>query len=382
MTEVDDLDLLLAPGVFPPDSGGPATFAPNIGRSLARRGHSIRVVTNGTAPSGFDTEYPFEVVRISRRESVPLRYADQIRTLVQEIREVQPDLVFSNAFDLQAVTAARVTRTPLLAKIVGDNAWERARRGGLEVDIETFQRRRHGPKFEAFKLLRTLQTRGANHVAVPSAYLRDLVDGWGVSASDISVIYNSLDLDRRSIPESERAERITTVGRLVPWKGIEGIIEAFADVSADAELHIVGDGPERESLERQAAASGRRNDIVFHGRVEHRRVLELVSHSRVFTLNSTYEGLPHVVLEAMACGTPVVASAAGGTPEAVVDAESGCLVDAGDRDALARRIEQLLGDPDLRDELRRGAFEMLSSRFDHETMVDEYERLLLKVVER
>lgn len=382
MTEVDDLDVLLAPGVFPPDSGGPATFAPDIGRSLARRGHTIRVVTNGRAPTGFDSEYPFKVVRIPRGESIPLRYADQIRTLVEEIRDFRPDVVFSNAFDLQAVTAAKVNRTPVLTKIVGDNAWERARRAGLGVDIETFQRRRYGLKFEAFKLLRTFQTRGADYVSVPSAYLRDLVEGWGVPASDISVIYNSLDLERQSVPESERTDRITTVGRLVPWKGIDGIVEAFADVDSDAELHIVGDGPERQTLERQAAESGRRADIVFHGRVEHERVLELVSHSRVFTLNSTYEGLPHVVLEAMACGTPVVASAAGGTPEAVEDGKSGYLVDVGDTDALAHRFDQLLGDLDLREKLRRGAFEMLATRFDHETMVDEYERLLQQVADR
>lgn len=382
MTQVDEMDVLLAPGVFPPDSGGPATFAPDIGSSLVSRGHTVRTVTNGTAPAGFDSDYPFEVVRIPRGENTPLRYARQIRTLVTEIREFDPDIVFTNAFDLQAVTAGRLTGTPVLTKVVGDNAWERARRAGLEDDIETFQRRRYGPKVEALKLLRTLQTRGADHVAVPSEYLRDLVESWGIPASDTSVIYNSLDIEQRSVPESDRMDRITTVGRLVPWKGIGGIIEAFAELERDAELHIIGDGPDRASLERPANESGCRDDIVFHGRVDHERVLDLVSHSRVFTLNSTYEGLPHVVLEALACGTPVVASAAGGTPEAVVDGESGLLVEQGDTAALADRFDRLLNDAGLREELREGGFEMLASRFDHETMVDEYEQLLQQVADK
>lgn len=379
MTQVDKIDILLAPGVFPPDSGGPATFAPDIGRSLVSRGHTVRTVTNGTAPSGFDSEYPFDVVRIPRGENTPLRYARQIRTLVTEIRDFEPDIVFTNAFDLQAVTAGRLTGTPVLTKVVGDNAWERTRRAGLKENIETFQGQRYGPKVEILKLLRTLQTRGADHVAVPSEYLRNLVESWGIPASRTSVIYNSLDIERRSVPIPKRADRISTVGRLVPWKGIDGIIEAFSELDRDAELHIIGDGPERESLERQAAESGRGTDIVFHGRVDHDQVLELVSHSRVFALNSTYEGLPHVVLEAMACGTPVVASAAGGTPEAVIDGESGYLVDPGDASALADYFGQLLGNPRLREEFRNGGFEILASRFNHDKMVEEYERLLQRI---
>lgn len=375
------LDVLLAPGVFPPDSGGPATFAPTIARALTDREHTIRVVTNGNAPDGFDERYSFSVVRIPRGENVPLRYVRQFGTLVSELRSFDPDVALVNAFDLQAVTAARVTGVPVVTKIVGDNAWERARRAGITDDVETFQQRAYGPKIEALKRIRTFQTRAANHVVVPSEYLRNLVVSWGVPRERTTVIYNAVDVDPPTVPREERGDRVVTVGRLVPWKGVDGLIDAIVELDEDGlELHVVGDGPERESLGRYAERRDVRDRIVFHGRVKHERVLDLVANSYLFALNSTYEGLPHVVLEAMACGTPVVASNAGGTPEAVIDGETGVLVEQGNARAFVKATRQLATDESLWTRLRENAFTQLDERFDHDTMVSAYEQTLHDLV--
>ncbi|AUG47893.1 hypothetical protein BVU17_10330 [Haloarcula taiwanensis] len=377
----ESVSVLLAPGIFPPDSGGPATFVSSLGRELVNRGHSVRVVTNGRASSGFDDRFPFKVVRIPRGDSVVFRYARQIRTLVAELRSYEPDVMLVNAFDLQAITAGRIVGVPTVSKIVGDAAWERARRSGETCnDIETFQQFTFNPKLEGWKLLRTAPVRLADHVAVPSKFLRSLVTGWGVAPDRTSVIYNAIDIERPSITDSDRPPRIVTVGRLVPWKGIGGIVDAFerADVP-DAELHVIGDGPERDTLEAHADKRGVSEQVVFHGRIPHERVLDIVSRSRVFALNSTYEGLPHVVLEAMACGTPVVASAVCGTPEAITDGEDGFLVEQDDIEAFSERFEQLLSNSSLRSQLRTQAYKRLESQFEHEQMVAEYETLLRKV---
>ena len=375
--------LLIAPGVYPPDSGGPATFVPQIASALSERGHVIRVVTNGTALEGYDEGKQFSVVRIPRADNIVRRYSRQIKTLVKEIRSFQPDLVLSNAFDLQAVTAAKIVGVPVATKVVGDNAWERARRGGGVSDtIDTFQDSRYGPKIEFFRLLRTLQTRGADHVIVPSNYLKSLVSAWGVTKSDVSVVYNAIQIDPPVVPDANRTQRIVTVGRLVSWKGIGDLITALertADNYPDAELHIVGDGPRRRSLKRQAERASAADRIRFHGRLEYNRVLDLMAQSRVFALNSTYEGLPHVVLEAMACGTPVVASAVGGTPETITDGESGFLVEQGDIEVFSDRFGRLLGDPELRQSVRSNATELLETKFDHESMVSKYERLFRRL---
>lgn len=376
---MSELDILITPGIFPPDSGGPATFASDIAEALTKRGNRVRVVTNGTAASSYDVGRSYDVVRIRRGDSVPLRYIRQIWTVISEIQDFDPDIVFSNAFDFQAVTASRLTKTPTIVKVVGDNAWERARRGDINDDIKTFQQKRYKPRVEVLKLLRTLQTRGADRVVVPSKYLQEIVKRWGVSESATNVIYNALDLRRRTVPVSERADRIITIGRLVPWKGISGIIDAFAQLDYTAELHIVGDGPNRVALEQHASRTDQRDKIYFHGQIEHQQVLEFLANSKVFTLNSTYEGLPHVVLEAMACGTPVIASAAGGTPEAIVDKKNGYLVEPGDAAAIADRCERLLKQTKLQVSFRDAGFELLDKRFNHTSMLNQYERLLHEV---
>lgn len=367
--------ILLAPGVFPPDSGGPATFATDIGTALVERGHDVRVVTNGTSNPGFDDRFPFEVVRVPRRGNIVARYANQFWCLFREIRGFDPDAVLSNAFDLQTVPVARLLGVPVATKIVGDNAWERSRRAGLTDGIDTFQRKRYGPKITFLKLLRTGQTRAAHRVLVPSEYLKSVVVQWGVSPADIGVIYNSLDLDVPDVPLADRARRIVTVGRLVNWKGVEGLVEAFDALAADdpaVELHVVGDGPQRDALETAAADTTAPERVVFHGRVSHEEVLGIVAHSRVFALNSTYEGLPHVALEAMSCGTPTVLSNAGGSPEVVENGQSGYVVEQNDVDAFVERFETLLDDDETWRATQAAAYERLDDRFDASEMVDEY----------
>lgn len=376
---------MLAPGVFPPDSGGPATFAPHLASALADRDHTVEVVTNGTVEAGYDDRYPFEVVRVPKGGSAPRRYARQILALNKAVRRFDPDVVLANAFDLQTVAATLPTDAPVVTKVVGDNAWERARRAGIvDDDIETFQEHWYSPKVTFLKLLRTIQTRGVDHVVVPSEYLRELVIDWGVPRERTSVIYNAVDVDPPDVDEADRNPWVTTVGRLVDWKGIEGVVEAFAEMDdrpADAELHIVGNGPKRETLEGQVAATDCEDSVVFHSRVPHDEVLQILSQSQVFALNSTYEGLPHVVLEAMACGTPVVASKAGGTVETITDGKSGFLVDQGATGAFSDRFEQLLNDDALRQSFREEAYALLDHRFKFDSMVTAYEQLLADLEE-
>lgn len=294
--------------------------------------------------------------------------------------------MLSNAFDLQTALAAIGIDIPVITKIVGDYAWERARRNStITDDLDTFQTETHSRRIQCYKRLRTFQTRRMDHVVVPSEYLRDIVTGWGIPEDQTSVIYNAIDIDAPTIPKSDCKERIITVGRLVNWKGIDGIIDAFTSLAtkrSNLECHIVGDGPKREALEQHAANTTVGNRIVFHGRVAHDRVLKLVANSRAFVLNSTYEGLPHVVLEAMAGGTPVVASAAGGTPEVVTDEQTGLLVDPTDTAALTAAIERVLDDGSLRSRLRTNAYAQLDEQFDHDRMIDEYESLLTRIARR
>lgn len=381
----DSLDLVLAPGIFPPDSGGPATFAVTLGTRLLARGHEVTVITTGTAPEGFDADYPFEVVRLPRDDFLPVKYIRQLGRLVRELRVREPDVVLTNAFELQGVTAARLAGVPVVSKIVGDRAWERARyRHGITDHIETFQTRNYGLRISAYKLLRTLPVRHATHIVTPSEYLREIVCSWGVDEANTSVIYNSIDPETAPRTLEEREPRIVTVGRLTDWKGIDGVIEAFETVAAErpaAELSIIGDGPKRSELETIAEETTAADRITFHGRVPHTDVLDIMSKSSVFVLNSDYEGLPHVVLEAMACRTPAVVSNEGGNTEVVRDGETGFIVHQGDVNAIADRIHRFLANENLVEQFGAAGRALLEQKFSLGQMTDEYESLLSEYAE-
>lgn len=376
------MKVILCAGIFPPESGGPATFVPQLAESLVERGHDVRVVTNGRPAETIDSQFPFEVIRVLPGNSSLYRYLRQVSTVVRSIRQFDADVVFTNAMDWQGVLAAKLTCRPVVIKIVGDLAWQRCRRNrGLTDDIETFEQTTYSKSIEALKLLRTKQSQWATEVIVPSNYLRDLVSDWGVDSESISVTYNSIESRDQILDYSERKQRIVTVGRLVNWKGVGDLIHSFDRIAAEypsLEFHVVGNGPERERLERIADNVSATDRITFHGRVPHETVLDLLSESLLFALNSTYEGLPHVVLEAMSCGTPSVISDAGGNPEVVTNGENGYLCRQGSSSAFADRFEDLLTDEQTWREFQKNGLKRVETTFDYERMVDEYERTLVE----
>jgi glycosyltransferase involved in cell wall biosynthesis len=259
-------------------------------------------------------------------------------------------------------------------KVVGDLAWEHAtNRGWVADSFETFQRRRYNLRVEALKSLRAWWLRRADQVIVPSRYLARWVVNWGLPEKRISVIYNAVVLptvlpideqcDTTSSVRSNSSQpliplsapfKIITVGRLVPWKQIDKLLEAIVGCEP-AGLVIVGEGPERPSLQALAQTLGVSDRIYFAGARDKPETIALMQACDLFVLNSTYEGLPHVILEAMSLGLPVVATSVGGTPEIVRDGENGRLVSPGATDVLQDILLKLAIAEDERCRLAKGA---------------------------
>jgi glycosyltransferase involved in cell wall biosynthesis len=144
------------------------------------------------------------------------------------------------------------------------------------------------------------------------------------------------------------------VGRLSPEKGLETLLEAWESVEG-VPLRIVGDGPLRSSLERQAAATGVR-DVEFVGRRSRQEVMEHLGEARFLVLPSLcYEGYPLAVVEAFARGIPVIASRRGGLRSIVADGRTGLLVQPGSASEFASAVRLLWSDTSLLETLRRGA---------------------------
>jgi glycosyltransferase involved in cell wall biosynthesis len=225
-------------------------------------------------------------------------------------------------------------------------------------------------------------------VMVVSANVRDFcISHIGLPAEKLVVIYNGVDLpqDRLAPREKARAELdlplrapvVGAVSRLDPVKGVEVLLRAIAWVE-DAHLAIVGDGPERASLAALVDDLGLSDRVHWAG--QRRDAPHLLSAFDLFVQPSLHEGLPNAVLEAMAAGLPVVATAVGGTSEVVIDEVTGFLVPPRDPQALAQGMRTLLHNSALRRKMGRAGRERVERYFSLEHMVGQtqavYERLL------
>jgi len=170
------------------------------------------------------------------------------------------------------------------------------------------------------------------------------VAGTGVPQNSLLHIANPLDIDEitdampRPNPYAGKGRRLVTAGRLIPVKGFDMLLTAFAKLCESHDnlnLHILGEGPEEAALRRQRDGLGLNDRVVFEGFKAD--PLPYFEHADLFVMSSRYETFPNVTLKALACGTPVVAfDTPGGTP--VLDGVNGWLVPNGDVDALAVRM--------------------------------------------
>jgi glycosyltransferase involved in cell wall biosynthesis len=342
---------------------------------LVQRGHKVTVVTLSDTLDHDDHSYSFHVFRIRRSTFKPWRFVLTVAAILREGRHAQ--VLYVNGLYIEAVVANFFLRKPLVEKIVGDWAWERAtNKGWVEDSFEEFQNRRHGLKVELLKVLRRFCVRRADVVIVPSRYLGCAIARWGVPETKTIVIYNTVELVSPSplaIPLRTRC-KVVTVGRLVPWKQIDQIIGAVAQCDGTG-LIIVGDGPERGRLEDLVRSCGLIERVYFAGQRDKKETLSLMAASDLFVLNSTYEGFPHVVLEAMSVGLPVVATAVGGTPEVVRNGENGVLIEPTANGLLSRTLVNLVSSSVERQRLAKGAKQTVE-RFRRSVMVGDTEAVL------
>jgi len=194
------------------------------------------------------------------------------------------------------------------------------------------------------------------------------------------VIYNSVQsldiVNPVSVPLTSPLKLVTTC-RLVSWKRVDSIIQAIGQI-ADVGLVICGDGPERKRLNALAKELGLTDRIYFAGQRNRNDTLALMASCDVFVLNSTYEGLPHVVLEAMSLGLPVIATSVGGTPELVKNGETGLLIKPGDAVALRSAILEAIGSPETLQAMRDKT-KLEARSFSFPKMVEQTEHVLQTV---
>ena len=348
--------VLIVSGIWPPDVGGPASHAPEVASFLRAHGHEVEVVT--TAERAPESR-PYPIAWTSRRLPKGPRHLHSAALVAARARAA--DVVYTTGMFARSAVGARIARRPYVVKLTGDPAFERLRaRGNVDGTVEDFQRTT-GRQARLLGRLRGWVLRGAAHVYCPSEYLRSLVLSWGVPPERTSVLPNPAPMPPVFGDRDELRARLgldgvalAFAGRLTAQKALDVLLDALALVDG-VSLALAGDGPERDGVESGVRERELEARVRLLGALDRDAVLELFHAADATVLSSSWENFPHSVVESLAVGTPVLATAVGGVAEVVRDGKNGLLVPPGDPSALAAAIERFAGDEGLRRRLRAAA---------------------------
>jgi len=320
------MKILLAAGIYPPDIGGPATYTERLSKALGQPVISY---------SGKLKKYPKGLKH--------LLYFLCLLWLAKDKDVIYAQNVTSAG--LPALFAAKILRKRLILKVVGDAAWEQ--------------------KKPYLKIIQQYVAKNAVKIIAPSQYVKEMVISWGVSAEKITVIYNAVE--NSSLPNMTKDEAkkkigvegdiILSAGRNVPWKGFDDLRAIMPDLlkeNPNFRLVIVGEDK----------------------KVPHEQMSFYFKAADVFVLNSGYEGLSHVILEAMNFGVPVIASREGGNPELIQDNFNGLLVEYKNREQIKEAILKLWRDKELQEKFAQNSREKLKN-FTWERLLYETKKCLV-----
>jgi len=336
--------------------GGSASYLRALHVALTKMGHNINVAS-AKCPDiyGFSTsQLPFEMALTFGPEKRPGETAleelsmEQLESMAEEAAETiaakefkntKPDLIIANHINLMALIAWRLsTKFNVPYRIISY---------GTDTRLLLRDRR--------YCHIFGTAARGAEKILSISGFVaKEILSTVG---GRVEVLGGGVDLDlfysSPSIPQARN--RLVYFGRFVTEKGLWTLLEAFSMQKSAAELELVGEGPLRTEIENFLSGSPLHDRVKLTDYVAPERLRDVLVCSGLAIVPSVWqEPLGLVVLEAMACGLPVIASSVGGIPEMISDRVNGLLVPPGDPLALAAAIDSAIGDQSLYKQLLAG----------------------------
>ncbi len=340
--------VLLLAGEFPPFAGGIAVAAENLARSLAQKGISVAVIApRYRGQKAIDIQLPYRLIRLPFLRFRYVRMLPMTPVLLAIAAKERPDWVIAMRATREGLPAVGIKKLFGVPFLVFAHALE-----FLRFD----------PQSLGWRVCRWVYEQAAQVAAISSATRLALLQR-GISPEKVQVVplgvgeevFDSLSpLSRWNGHSFEGRRILLTVGRLVPRKGVDKVIEALPTVirrHPEVLYVVVGDGPYKGALQRLAKQLGVADHVLFVGRVPD--VRPFYHSCSLFVMparqegRGDMEGLGLVYLEAAACGKPVIASFVGGAVDTVVPEVTGLLVDPTDSKAIAAAILRLLDDPHL-----------------------------------
>ncbi|MBO3839438.1 MAG: GT4 family glycosyltransferase PelF [Thermoproteota archaeon] len=366
--------LVLTDYFHPHVGGGVEKVVFEVSRRLVRMGVDIIVATLNTAMAkGFEIlegikVYRYKPISLTETTGVQLTVSLSLPLKIVEIcKSEKPDVIHANnRFFSTTICGA------LLKKIMGKPLVTTLHLGPMLLNrkffdflINTYEK----------TVSRWIIQSSDKIIAVSNSVMKHAFS-LGAASSKIKVIPNGVDLDEfKPRREFKRigVEKIIFVGRLFPNKGVQYLVKAAPIVLAKhprVEFVIVGRGPMEAELRNMVKRLNVEHAFKFLGIVP--SIPEVMSQCDIFVRPSLTEGMPLTILEAMACGLPVIASKIPGSSEVVKDGETGILVETGNVEQLSSAIIKLLEDENYAERIRKRAYEFVKNHYSWDRVAEEY----------
>lgn len=374
--------IIIATGIFQPDIGGPATYSKTLAQTLSERGFNVTVLTYGKKNKTQDEKCGYRIIRVSRIWPKGIRHFIYFLKLYSVSKKA--NLIYTQnpvTLGVMSFFVSRLRKIKYAVKIVGDKAWETAQNKGKTIlSVRDFQNDKKRGTIKLASKLQALTCKKADLVIVPSVFLSKIVSGWGADKEKIKVIYNGVDVEALDVKKEEARVKIgisgniiLSVGRLVPWKGFKMLIKIMPELlkfNPFLRLVIVGDGPEKENLNKIVNNLRLKNKVYLVGRKTKADTQEFLAASDVFVLNTFYEGFSHQLIEVMASGVPLITTSVCGNPEIVEQGENGFMVKFNDERNLVEAIKTIRQREDISNKFIENGLRT-AERFTNEKMLSE-----------
>jgi len=357
--------------------GGTERYCINLSKELVKLGHEVEIFTAKIKP---ETPKTSEIngIRV-RRFCTPkvIWNINPFTVMIHKLLESDHDIVHVHSylyFSSNQAILAKILRsllrrqTTLLLHI----------HGGVGIPRHL----RENPEKEVLKAIydktvgRVMMTAADRLLSACLSDAKAVAKLFGMPKDKITIIYNGIDISKFPSPRNNsgyRSRDILFVGDLERWKGVDTLIDGMRILHKKDKsftLRLVGDGSLRSSLEERADGL----DVEFLGQIPHSEMPKIMGSAFALVLPSLWEGIPTVGLEAMASGTPFIATNVGGIPEIVKHNVTGLLIPRNNPTKLAKAILRLT-DTKLRHKLTRNAYQLVKTRFEISRIAKKAEKV-------
>jgi glycosyltransferase involved in cell wall biosynthesis len=329
-----------------PGASGLSDIVWDMARAFSNLGHEVHIIA-----SYHSKQFPDNRVSVHNFQTPPIGYRNILghtwilKRAAGVIRNLSIDILHAPEYISTAFFALLDFNIPLVLTVPG-NIYERIENGN-PFDYLTTQ---------VLKASAIISSRKCNKVIVTSKKMAEWWTKTGVSQARMTLIPYGVDTNLfKSIPNARielnipiERKILLYVGRISPEKGLKFLIYAMQILckkTEDIELHLIGSGDEQVNLQNLAHHLGIEHKVVFHGQIQKSKLSIYYSAADVTILPSLSEGLPRTMLEAIACGSPFLGTKITGIEDHIQDRKTGFLVEPGNAEALAKKIDSVIHDP-------------------------------------